>query len=79
MDASTRTAFRSDGSGGRCLNDLVCKGKIETLNLVKVLLRFITGKAAFTGDLAQFYNACKLDPDKWNLQRFLWLENLDPD
>ena len=25
MDASTRTSFRSDGSGGKCLNDLVCK------------------------------------------------------
>ena len=78
MDASTRTAFRSDGSAGRCLNDLVCKGKIETLNLVKVLLRFSVGKFGVTGDLQQFYNACKLDPDMWNLQRFLWLENLDP-
>ena len=79
MDASTRTAFRSDGSGGRCLNDLVCKGKIETLNLVKVLLRFITGKVALAGDLQQFYNACKLNPDMWNLQRFLWIDTLDPD
>ena len=79
MDASTRTAFRTDGSGGRCLNDLVCKGKIETLNLVKVLLRFITGKVALAGDLQQFYNACKLNPDMWNLQRFLWMETLDPE
>ena len=79
MDASTRTAFRSYGSGGHCLNDLVCKGKIESLNLVKVLLRFFAGRYAFTGDLQQFYNACKLDPDMWNLQRFLWIENLDPD
>ena len=78
MDASTRTAFRSDGSGGRCLNDLVMKGKIETLNLVKVLLRFTVGRFAMTGDLQMFYNSCKLDPDMWNLQRFLWLENLDP-
>ena len=79
MDASTRTPFRSDGTGGRCLNDIVCKGKIETLNLVKVLLRFVVGKFALTGDLKQFYNACKLDTDMWNLQRFLWLDNLDPD
>ena len=79
MDASSRTAFRSDGTGGHCLNDLVCKGKIESLNLVKVLLRFITGKVGLTGDLQQFYNACKLDPDMWNLQRFLWIDNLDPD
>ena len=79
MDASARTPFRKDGSGGKSLNDLVCKGKIESLNLIKVLLRFVVGKAAFTGDLRQFYNACKLNNDQWNLQRFLWVENLDPD
>ena len=78
MDASARTPFRRDGTGGKSLNDLVCKGKIESLNMVKVLLRFVTGKAAFTGDLRQFYNACKLNCDQWNLQRFLWVENLDP-
>ena len=79
MDASSRTAFRADGSGGRCLNDLVCKGKIESLTLIKVLLRFLVGRFALTGDLQQFYNACKLDPDMWNLQRFLWVDNLDPE
>ena len=78
MDASSRTAFRRDGSAGKCLNDLVCKGKIESLNLLKVLLRFMTGPAAITGDLKQFYNACKLDSKQWNLQRFLWVDNLDP-
>ena len=30
------------------------------------------------GDLQQFYNACKLICSQWNLQRFLWVENLDP-
>ena len=79
MDASSRTAFRKDGSGGKCLNDLVCKGKVETLNMVKVLMRFITGRFAVAGDLTQFYNSCKLNPDQWNLQRFLWIEELDPD
>ena len=47
--------------------------------MVKVLLRFITGQAAFTGDLKQFYNACKLNCDQWNLQRFLWVDDLDPE
>ena len=79
MDASSRTAFRKDGSGGKCLNDLVCKGKIESLNLLKVLLRFMTGLFAMTGDLQQFYNACKLLCEQWNLQRFLWVKDLDPD
>ena len=79
MDASSRTSYRKDKTGGRCLNDLVAKGKIESLNLVKVLLRFITGSFALTGDLKQFYNAFKLNSDQWNLQRILWIEDLDPD
>ena len=79
LDASSRTAFRKDKSGGRCLNDLVCKGKVESLNLIKVLLRFIIGLFGFTGELQQFYNACKLLSKQWNLQRFLWVKVLDPD
>ena len=79
LDGSSRTSYRRDKTGGRCLNDLVCKGKIESLNLVKVLLRFIIGLFAFTGDLQQFYNACKLIIQQWNLQRFLWIEDLDPE
>ena len=79
LDASSRTSFRKDKSGGKSLNDLVAKGKIETLNLVKVLMRFGVGKYAFTGDLTQFYNACKLGKEQWNLQRFLWIDDLDPD
>ena len=51
LDASSRTSYRSDNSGGRCLNDLVCKGKVESLNLLKVMVRFIIGKEALTGDL----------------------------
>ena len=78
LDASSRTKFRNDGSGGKCLNDLVVKGKIVTLNLVKMLLRFTVGRFAITCDLQQFYNACKLEPLQWNLQRFLYREDLDP-
>ena len=51
LDGSSRTRTRPDGKGGRCLNDLVAKGKIETINLVKMLLRFCVGKHAFCGDL----------------------------
>ena len=79
LDASSRTSYRSDKSGGRCLNDLVCKGKVESLNLLKVMVRFIIGQFALTGDLQQFYNACKFSSDQWNLLRFLWVEDLDPD
>ena len=78
LDASSGTRKREDGSGGRCLNDLVCKGKIETLHLVNLLLRFLVGLFALTGDLTQFYNACKLIVEQWNLQRLLYREDLDP-
>ena len=52
--------------------------KIETLNLVKVLLRFSVGRFGITGDLKQLYHACKLLPEQWNLQRILWVKDLDP-
>ena len=78
LDASSRTSFRKDGTGGKSLNDLLAKGKVESINLIKVLLRFVTGAYAIAGDLKQFYNAFKLDKDQWNLQRILWIEDLNP-
>ena len=79
LDGSSRTKFRPDGSAGRCLNDLVVKGKITTINLVKLVLRFRAGKFAATCDLQQFYNACKLLPNQWNLQRFLYRLDMNPE
>ena len=78
LDASTNTKPRPDGSAGRCLNDLVVKGRVVTLNLVKMVQRFCVGRAAVQGDLKQFYASIKLVEDQWNLQRILYRENLDP-
>ena len=78
LDASSRTRRRPDGSGGKSLNDLVCQGKVETLNLLNLVLNFRVGRHAVTGDLTQFYNACKLLPSQWNLQRFLFQADLSP-
>ena len=50
MDASSRTPVRADGSAGRCLNDLVPKGRVETLNLLRLVLRFCMGRFAISGD-----------------------------
>ena len=77
FDASTKTKRRGDGTGGKCLNDLVCKGVVRTLNLVKLLLRFCVGRHAISADIKQFYNAGKLLPNQWNLQRFLYKEDMD--
>ena len=77
FDASSRTYKNSDCTGGRCLNDLTCKGRITSLNLSRLLLRFMAGQVAIAGDLSQFYKPCKLIPTQWNLQRILWKPNLD--
>ena len=78
FDGSTNTRKRSDGSGGRSLNDLLCKGRIDTLNLLKMFIRFSIGSFAVSGDFQQFYCSCKLIPQDYNLVRFLIRPNLDP-
>ena len=79
FDASSRTPKRPDGSGGRCLNDYVVKGSVNSLNLLRLILRWSVGPVAFSGDLAQFYNRCKLVNSQWNLQKFLWCPDLNPE
>ena len=80
FDASARTKPIENGTrGGRCLNDLVVKGKVTTLNLTKMVLRFCIGPEAVQGDLRQFYASIKLIKDNWNLQRVLFKPDLDPD
>ena len=78
LDASARTASRADGTGGKSLNELVCQGKVDSLNLLNLVLNFRVGRYAITGDIQQFYNTCKLIPSQWNLQRFLYQAELDP-
>ena len=58
---------------------MVYQGKVETINLLKLILGFRAGKFAVCGDLEQFYNSFKLLPCHWNLQRFLFKEDLNPD
>ena len=79
FDASSRTKKRADGSGGRCLNDLIVKGSVDNLNLLRLVLKWQVGQFAMSGDLAQFYNCLKLLSQQWNLQKFLWSKDLDPD
>ena len=78
FDASSGTAKRKDGSGGRCLNDLVCKGSIDSLDLMRVVLRFMIGPYALVADLSKMYNQFNLMPEYWNLQRVLIKDDIDP-
>ena len=48
MDASTNTKVSPDGKkGGRCLNDLTVKGRVATLNLIRMMIRFMLVKETF--------------------------------
>ena len=78
FDASSGTRKRADGSGGRCLNDAVCKGPIDTLDLLRVVLRFLIGRYALAADLTKMYNQFSLQPAQWNLQRILYKKDLNP-
>ena len=42
-----------------------------------MIIRFVTGSFALTGDLQQFYCCCKLFAEEMNLTRFLYHPNLD--
>ena len=77
LDGSSRTNRRSDKTGGRCINDMVPKGVVDTLDLVRMVLRWSVGKFAISADLSQFYATCKLDTDQWNLQRLVLKPDLN--
>ena len=79
FDCSSKTPRNPDNSAGRCLNDLMAKGRYLSLNLIRMLLRFSIGSHALSADIKQFYNCFKLDPRDWNLQLFLWKENMEAD
>ena len=70
---------RPDGTEGTCLNDFVVKGSNKNMDLLRLVLKWVVGRCAMSGDIAQFYNTCKLDPRQWNLQQFLWLKDMDPE
>ena len=78
FDCSAKTPITADGNGGKCLNDLMAKGKSMSFELIKMLLRFSIGESALSGDISQFYNVFKLRPEYWHLQLFLWQAELDP-
>ena len=76
FDASSNTKRRPDGTGGRSLNDLLCKGQINSMNLLRMVTRFSIGCFAISDDLQQFYCFCKLHLNEMNLMRFLYNPDL---
>ena len=61
MDASSKTPKLENGEGGRCLNDATMKGKVDTLDLLRMLIRFQINHMGFSGDLKQFYQSIALN------------------
>ena len=43
FDCSAKTPITIDGHGGKCLNDLMAKGRSLSFNLIKMLLRYPLG------------------------------------
>jgi len=39
----------------------------------------LVGPVGVSGDIAQFYNRCKLLSHQWNLQKFVWIKDLNPE
>ena len=79
FDASSKTPVLPDGRGGRCLNDLTMKGRIDTLDLLNMMLRFSAASVALAGDLRMFYTSIALESDQWHLQRVLYRDGLEMD
>ena len=48
------------------------------MNLLRMIIRFVTGSFAITGDLQQFYCCCKLIAEEMNFTRFLYHPDMDP-
>ena len=73
FDASSRT------STGCSLNDTLAKGINMLSNMIKLLVQFRIGAAAFAADVSMAYNCIKLDDDFLRYHKYLWVENLSSD
>ena len=73
FDASSRT------STGHSLNDILAKGINMLTNMIKLLVQFRIGCAAFAADVSMAYNSVKLDEDALRFHKYLWVENLSVD
>ena len=67
FDCSAITPVTSEGKWGWCLNYLMCKSRIMSFILIKMLLRFSIDSIGLSGDIKNFYNVFKLEEDFWHL------------
>ena len=63
FDASSKT------QDGWSLNDTLAKGKADLVSMVSMVLNWLIGPVAITGDISQFYNMVLLRKEHWKYQR----------
>ena len=63
---------------GTNLNDVLAKGIPSLVSLLEMILGWMAGPAALSGDISQFYNCVQLYPPHLPYQRFLFKPSLDP-
>ena len=62
---------------GTNLNDTIVKGIPNLISLLHMVLGWVAGPEAITGDISQFYNAVLLALEHLPYQRFVYKEKLD--
>ena len=71
LDGSAKT------STGYSINDLLPKGGLS-LSIGSLIQNWKAFPVAASGDLANYYCRFALSPEFWPVQKFLWIDNLDP-
>ena len=72
FDASSRSP------SGYSLNDCLAKGDSELADLYVMVMNWMVGSSAVTGDISQFYNTVMLEEKHWAYQQVYWYDDLDP-
>lgn len=72
MDGSAKT------NTGYSLNDLLIRGSLS-LDIGSLIQNWKALPIAASGDLASYYCRFSLSPEHWPIQKFLWIDNLDPE
>lgn len=75
----TFNASKNTPNGGTNLNDILVRGVPNLVSLVQMILGWICGPDAISGDIKLFYNSVLLAPEHLPYQRFLFKEGLNPE
>ena len=63
---------------GSNLNDVLAKGIPNLVSLLNIILGWVAGPQAISGDISQFYNCVLLELGHLQFQRFLYKPRLNP-